>query len=114
MIPAGKMRNQLIIQQRNSGSDAAGQPLTTWNTGTPVTTVWAWFLPTTGRAAGEKISAGQEVSVQTISARIRYRTDITARMRAVEGSTTYEIAAVVQDLSCKEWTDLVLVNGAED
>ena len=45
ITPAGKRRSQIQILQRDSGQDAAGQPVTTWTT---FATTWARVVSTKG------------------------------------------------------------------
>src|SRR5688572_14879300 len=111
MLAAGKMNRELVIQQRTGAADAAGQPSETWET---FATVFAWIKSPTGSASAERISGNQEVSSASLSARIRYRTDITAGMRATENSVVYDIAQVVPDVAGRQYTDLVLVAGASE
>jgi SPP1 family predicted phage head-tail adaptor len=111
MLPAGKLNRKLVIQQRDSGVDAAGQPIETFST---FATVYAWIRQPTGSASAERITGGQEVSSGVFSARIRYRTDITAGMRAVENLVVYDIKQVMPDVAGRHYTDLVLETGASE
>ena len=93
---AGSLNNRVTVKQRASGSDANGEPATTW---TDVCTVWADIRHLSGI---EAIKAGAEMSTVKASIRIRYRADITAGMRVHHGSTVYEIDAVMPDAQSRE------------
>jgi len=97
---AGSLRNKVVIQQQASTTDDYGQPASTW---TDVATVWADIRHQSGL---ESIKADSPASVVKASIRIRYRTDITAGMRAVHGTTVYDILAPLPDASGKQYTDL--------
>jgi SPP1 family predicted phage head-tail adaptor len=99
-IVAGKLNCRVIIKQPAAVQDAAGQPIPTWTT---LATVWANIRSLNGL---ETIKGGAEASVAKASIRIRYRTDVTAAMRVVHGSTTYEIKAVLPDEAGKQYLDL--------
>ena len=98
---AGDLRHRIIIERQTSSQDAGGQPLEVW---TPVATVWADIRNPTGMGA---IRADAQVAVVKTSIRIRWRTDIEAGMRAVHGTTIYEIGAVLPDHAGREFVDLV-------
>ena len=98
---AGDLRHRIIIERQTSSQDAGGQPLEVW---TPVATVWADIRNPTGMGA---IRADAQAEVVKTSIRIRWRTDIKAGMRAVHGTTIYEIGAVLPDHAGREFVDLV-------
>jgi SPP1 family predicted phage head-tail adaptor len=111
MQPAGKRNRLITIQQRATGTDAAGQPSTTWETFRA--DVWAWYKAAAGGAAAERIAGNQETSVLACSWRVEYATDITAGMRVIdENSTVYDIALVSPDYADRQFTDLVCTAGA--
>lgn len=97
----GDLRNRITIERQTTGQDAGGQPLDVW---APVATVWADIRNPTGLGA---IRADAQAAVVKTSIRIRWRTDIEAAMRAVHGTTIYEIGAVLPDHAGREFVDLV-------
>jgi SPP1 family predicted phage head-tail adaptor len=99
-LKAGTLNRKVTIQEPAAVQDAAGQPIPTWTT---LATVWANIRSLNGL---ETIKGGAESSVAKASIRIRYRTDVTAAMRVVHGSTTYEIKAVLPDVAGKQHLDL--------
>ena len=112
VLAAGQLNRRLTIQLRASGQDAYGQPSGAWS---DLATVYASYRAPTGMsAAGESISGNREVSAAVCSWRIRYRTDITAGMRAVEGTTVYDIRQVLPDIAKREHVDLVCEFGASE
>ena len=109
MLNAGRLNRRVTIKSRSSTQDAAGQQVETW---ADVTTVWGDIKAPAGAAAAERLGADRETSTAAYSIRIRYRTDITAGMRAYEGGTTYDIAQVLPVVARREYCDLVCVAGA--
>lgn len=95
------LNSQIQIRQRQAGSDAAGQPLTSWTT---VATLWAEIRHPTGL---EQIRAGAQISTVQASIKVRQRAGITAAMQAVHGSTVYEIRAVLPDAVDRAYMFLV-------
>lgn len=106
-----KFNRRVIIQRRSTSEDAIGQPVETWSN---VCAVWAYVKAPTGATASERLVADKEVSPTTYSIRIRYRTDITAAMRVLLGSTVFAISDVIEDFAGREYVDLVCVQGASD
>ena len=95
------LNSQITVQQRQAGSDAAGQPLTTW---TNVATLWAEIRHPTGL---EQIRAEGQVSTVQASIKVRQRDGITAAMRVLHGTTVYEIRAVLPDQVERQFMHLV-------
>lgn len=98
---AQTLRHRVSIQQHVVGSDAIGQPVTTWQEFAPA---WADIRNLRGI---EAIKAGAVTSEVQASIRMRYRTDLTAAMRLVHGATTYEVLAVLPDEAGQQHVDLV-------
>ena len=108
-MQAGKLKHRITIQQRNSGRDAAGQPVLTWSD--IAQNISASIIHQTGL---QVLKAGAEVSIVKSSIRVRYITGITAGMRIVHGSTIYDIKAVLPDLEKKQHVDFICESGAND
>jgi SPP1 family predicted phage head-tail adaptor len=94
------LNRRVTIQQLTEGQDEIGQPVQAW---TPLAEVWANVRTLNGL---ETIKADAEVSISKASIRIRRRTDVTAAMRVLLGSTVYQVKAVLQDEASRKWTDL--------
>lgn len=107
-IAAGQLDRRVTIQQRAAGVDTYGQPSTTWET---LATVWAWVKAPSGASLAERVAADRQASLVTYSVRIRYRADVTAGMRLLVGSDTWDIDSVVIDHARREYVDLVCVVG---
>lgn len=105
-MKAGELNRQIVIQSRDSGSDAAGQPVDTWTT---LATVWSKILGATGMGSIRQSANRDGVSVElnSYSFRIRYRTDVDAAKRVVFDGNNYDVKQVRHDLAKREWTDLV-------
>jgi SPP1 family predicted phage head-tail adaptor len=106
MLSAGKLNSRVRIEQRESGRDGIGQPLTGW---VEHATVWANIAAVSGL---ETVKSNAEVSVARYSIRIRCRPSVTAAMRVVYGSNIYAIRTVLHDVAGREYTDLVCDIGA--
>ena len=98
---AGQLNTRVVVQQQSTTPDALGQPTLSWST---FATLWADVRHTSGV---EAIKSDAIASVVRASIRVRYRGDLTAAMRVVHGSTTYNIVAVLPDVGGKEYVDLV-------
>jgi len=100
-MDAGKLNRRIVIQSQTATQDAAGQPLPdTWTT---FTTVWAHIKFNSGY---ESIKGEAVASIARSSMRIRYREDITNKMRVTHNGITYEIKAVMPDEAKREFVDL--------
>ena len=91
MINIGKLDRRVTLVARAAGQDALGQPVDTW---TAFATVWADIRHKSGL---ETLRGDAEVSLVAASIRIRYRADVLAGHRVVDGSVTYDIRAVLAD-----------------
>ena len=112
-MQAGKFNRYITVQQRADTEDTYGQPVGTWGT---FSNEWAWVKTPAGySAAREEVSGGAEVSGVAVSIRInRFREDVTAGMRVLDGSTVYNIRAVIPDYQRSQYTDLVCDTGANE
>jgi SPP1 family predicted phage head-tail adaptor len=95
-----RRNRRVVIQQLAAGQDDIGQPVQTWSA---LATVFANIKHLSGL---ETIKGGAETSAAKVSIRIGYRADVTAAMRVLDGSTAYEIKAVLPDREGKKHTDL--------
>ncbi len=96
----GLLNSRVVVQQQSTTQDALGQPVLSWST---FATLWANVRHTSGV---ESIKADALTPVVRASIRVRYRGDLTAAMRVVHGSTTYNVVAVMPDIGGKEYVDL--------
>lgn len=101
-MQAGSLNRRIEIQSRDTGTDAAGQPVQTWTT---LATVWANVKTSTGMGSVRAPIDGVEINAYSF--RIRYRTDVDAAERVVFNSQNFDVRAVKHDHAGKEWTDLV-------
>jgi len=89
---AGQLRHRVTIEQMTEAQDSYGGVTVTWS---EVDTVWAAIEPITGR---EKFVGGGDVrfAENEVQIRMRYRSDVTPKMRLTdEGGTVYNIRAVI-------------------
>lgn len=85
----GNLRNYVTIQKPTETFDSNLELITTWST---FATVWASIEPLIGR----EFWASRQVSAETTGKiRIRYLSGLTPKMRILDGSTIYEIEAVI-------------------
>jgi len=105
---AGRLNRRVVIQQRLAAENELGEKVSGWSI---VATVWAHIMQKSGM---ETIRSEMQMSVVDASIRIRYRSDITAGMRLMDGSTVYDIQAVILDRQNKQYVDLVCQTGASN
>ena len=102
----GSLNRPIVIEKRDASAvDSYGQPVEGWVTNA---SVHSSFLFVSGVRVGlEAVKGGALASTPPQTIRIRFRTDITAAMRVVDGSTIYNIQSVLPNFATKEFTDLV-------
>lgn len=98
---AGLLLSRIAIEKRIQGQGPLGQPINTWVT---LADVWADVRHLSGT---ESIKAGAVTSAVNASARIRWRTDVTAAHRVMHEGRAYDVGAVLPD-SRREYVDLLL------
>ena len=112
MSDIGKFNRRVVIQARSGAVDSVGQPVEDWST---FASVWAQFVFTPGSRIPnlEGIQGGSMSSNAPAIWRVRFRADITAAMRLVDGATIYNIQHVLPNMAKKDVTDLVceVING---
>jgi SPP1 family predicted phage head-tail adaptor len=108
-VKAGDLRHLILVQSRDAGTDAAGQPLQTW---ADLASVWADIRGANGLNTIKASLGGVEINAYSF--RIRYRTDLDAAKRVVYGGQNYDVKQVRHDFAKKEWTDLVCELGGND
>lgn len=100
-----RLNRLVLIQKPGTTQDEAGQPIPGWVA--LIATGDGKIRANLRHLSGvETIKADAQTSAVKASIRIRYRTDVTAAMRVVHGSTTYEIKAVMPDEAGREFVDL--------
>jgi head-tail adaptor len=98
MRAAGRLRDHVVIERRESAVDAIGQPVETWAT---VATVWADIRHP------EAIKADAPTEVVRASIRIDELAGLDSGMRVMHGTTVYAIKAIMpvwptmMDLACE-------------
>ena len=96
----GMMDRRITIQQDTTTTpDSHGEPVPNWE---DVATVWAYRKPLKG---SEKQQSQQELAQAEYMFRIRYRTDITPKMRISYDGGIYDIVAVFE-ISRKHGTEI--------
>lgn len=88
MLKAGELNRQITLQTQTITADNDGFQMETW---ADVATVWAAVVTTGGR---EFYSAQKVKAEMTCLFRIRYRQDITTKMRIQYGSRIFDILSV--------------------
>lgn len=94
MLQAGKLRHRVTLQRQAETQDSAtGAVVVSWQN---VATVWAAIEPVSAR---EFIASQSEVSRVTTRITIRYRSDITSKMRLYHSAKDafYNIEGVLSD-----------------
>lgn len=107
-MKTGRLNRRIVIQQRLATENELGERVSGWQI---VATVWANIINKSGL---ETVRNEMDMSVVSASIRIRYRTDINAGMRVLDGSTVYDIQAVLLDRTGKQYVDLVCQTGGSN
>lgn len=108
-VAAGILRHRVRIDARVTHLNSSGEQETAWE---EVATVWAAIEPVSGR---ELLLADQVQSKVSTRIKMRARSGVLASMRAVHGSTVYNIEAVIPDNeSGQEWLTLQCSSGVSD
>jgi SPP1 family predicted phage head-tail adaptor len=104
---AGTLRERVTIQASTPVQDGYGEPIDAWANLATNPTVWASVMP---RASGERFIGGAEQLQATIShtVRIRYRTDVTVKMRLVWRTTRILLIQNVVDPDGRK-ADMILM-----
>ena len=98
-MSAGQLRHRVDLQQKVSGVDEIGQPVTTWES---VAFLWGDVRYLTGVSA---IKAGADTSASKVSIRLRHGT-FNAGQRIVYGNEIFDVQAVLPD-GKRQYVDLV-------
>jgi SPP1 family predicted phage head-tail adaptor len=89
-VNAGAMDRRIRIEQATTSADGYGQPIETWSL---LAEVWAEVAPLRGR----ELWAAQQVNAElTTRFRIRYRSDVTEKMRIICEGTEYDIESIAE------------------
>lgn len=97
---AGQIDRRITIERNTPGRDAVGAETESWTT---LATVWAEVRPAAGR---EFFDAQQVVAEAKVVFRIRYRSDVTAKMRVSYAGNLYDIHSVAE-LGRQEGLDIM-------
>jgi len=92
MPRAGRYRDLVTIEQPTAGdADVHGERVDTWST---LDKVWANVVTLGGRDTGKETFRASQVQAEaTVQVTMRYRSDVTTRMRIIKGSRTFNISA---------------------
>lgn len=96
----GRMDRRVTLQRVSTSADSWNHPRESWS---DLGTVWATKQP---RKATEPTEAGQVVALNVVDWFIRYRTDVLATSRLLEGSDVYEVTGV-QEIGRREGLRLI-------
>ena len=91
MIRAGELNRLVVIQESTVTKDTSGAPQTTWS---EFAQVWGGRVLASGR---EFWQARQVTADATAVWKIRYLAGVVPAMRLLDGSTVYDIQAVLPD-----------------
>ncbi len=101
---AGDLNRRITIQRRGTATDAWGSPVSGAENWVEVGKAWASIKTLSGLGT---IKADAQASTVKASIRVRWRTDLTAGMRVLYGSTVYDVQAVLPDVAGREHVDMV-------
>ncbi len=104
---AGKLRHQVTIKKPTETQNSYGEPEVRWQ---DIATVWAQVEPLRGR---EYFASKQTVAEIEARITIRYRSDVTAKMKVTKGADDYLIETIINvmernrelQLMCKRFAE---------
>ncbi|VVE28260.1 head-tail adaptor protein [Pandoraea pneumonica] len=106
---AGRLSDWVVIERRESVRDALGEQSHQW---VRLDADWGDIRFVNGR---EYVTSGTEVSVATVSIRMRWRDDVLASDRIVDADgQVYSIAAILPDKRRRVYVDFACSTGASD
>lgn len=100
---SGPLRHRVAIEQATETQDAYGEPDVTWST---FVETWASVDPITSR---EYFSAQRENAEITHRVRMRYRPNITHKMRVKWGARVFDIRSIINANSRNRSLELLCV-----
>lgn len=106
LLPAGALTRKITIQSPTETRNSIGEAVTTWST---FATVRAQRLDKTAR---EIFASDREQAERTTVYRLRYRSDLSAKMRVVEDGKTYDIEGITE-LGHKDGLEILAVRRGE-
>lgn len=86
---AGTLRHRVTFQEKDVSRNDFNEEVITWD---DYVTVWGSVEDLSGREFLQRDRAGAEVTTRV---RIRYRDDLVEEMRAVWGSRTFDVEAIL-------------------
>ena len=107
-MSAGRLRKRVSFQRPDRNEDDAGGASIHWTT---ALVVWGWLIPDRGR---ERLEAGRLESASAALLRIRSSTAaraIDASWRAMIGTATYNVRAIVNPDSRGKYLELLVEQG---
>ncbi|OXE37554.1 MAG: hypothetical protein CGW95_01160 [Phenylobacterium zucineum] len=105
-VLAGSLRERITIQDQNAAIDTDGSELTTWTDIATAPTVWARLEPD---SVVEDIIGGRGQTRRKWVCTIRYRTDITTRMRVSWRGRVMNVIGIVNVGERRKYLTLELV-----
>ncbi len=106
-MEAGRLHDLVSLQENTPTRDAGGAPVDVWTDLLTAPAIWADVEPLSGREFLEAARVNAEI---THRIRVRYRSDLTERMRIVLGTRIFDILAVLEmdrrrelHLMCREF-----------
>lgn len=107
-LAAGDLKDRITLQTRAPGTTSFGDPANAW---VDAFSVWAKPEPLQGREffAGDQMAASVDVRFK-----VRYRSDITSRMRLVWRGQPYDIASVINTEGRDIELQLMCTSGIRD
>lgn len=105
-IQSGALNRRVTFQRRATGRDSYGQQIQTW---TAAFTTWASITPLSGR----ELQAAQAIHAETSHRlEIRYRTGVTADLRAIYQGRVFSVLAVFDEAMAHQRLIVMCSEGA--
>lgn len=102
----GPMRHRVVIQEKSTTQDAAGEELQTYTNIATNSNVWAAVTPS---SAQERFISGSDQQQATVSHRVvlRYRSDLSDEMRVVWEGKNLDIEEIRDPSGKRQYTLLM-------
>lgn len=100
-MQAGKLDRKILIEQPTETRDSYGEPVATWAT---LATVFGQKLDVRGT---ERFQSEQQLGEEVTRFLIRYRSDVTAKMRLTVEGKVYDIEGIAEVAGRHRWLELI-------
>jgi SPP1 family predicted phage head-tail adaptor len=103
MAGAGALRDKVTIQRKSTSRGAAGGEVNSW---VDLAEVWAGIMPLSGRELASQRSIYADATHKIL---IRYRDDVTPKMRVLFGTRQFDIASSLNMDGHRRYLEIIAI-----